>query len=112
MNWIIGGFILGCAVTIVCFGVFRGIGWCFGRVMGGAVSYDIETRDPDEFKYRQGMRHMPEEIVAWPSSVSPRGETALAGLWSARRHYTDEAVRYVREDMKTLSTTPDSALIP
>ena len=43
-------------------------------------------------------RKMPDEIIAWPSNVTPSGEIALTGAWSARRHYTDEAVRYVRAD--------------
>ena len=42
-------------------------------------------------------RRMPDEIIAWPSDVTPPGETALTGTWSARRHYTDEAVIYVRK---------------
>ena len=29
---------------------------------------------------------MPNEIVAWPADVTPPGETALTGTWSARRH--------------------------
>lgn len=40
---------------------------------------------------------MPDEIVAWPADVSPGGHTALTGIWSARRHYSDEAVWYVRK---------------
>jgi hypothetical protein len=43
-------------------------------------------------------RNMPDEIVAWPADVTPAGSFALTGAWSARRHYTDEAVAYVRKD--------------
>lgn len=41
---------------------------------------------------------MPEEIMAWPADVTPAGEVALTGWWGASRHYTDDAVRYVRKD--------------
>ena len=41
-------------------------------------------------------RRMPDEIIAWPSGVTPSGAVALTGTWSARRHYSDEAVRYMR----------------
>ena len=45
-------------------------------------------------------RQMPDEIIAWPADVTPGGETAMTGSWSIRRHCTDEAVRYVRADLK------------
>jgi hypothetical protein len=43
-------------------------------------------------------REMPDEIIAWPSTVTPGGAVALTGSWGTRRHYTDEAVVYVRKD--------------
>lgn len=52
----------------------------------------------EEIAERMTARRMPDEIVAWPSDVTQPGETALTGAWSARRHYTDEAVTYVRKD--------------
>lgn len=40
---------------------------------------------------------MPDVIFAWPSDVTPHGETALSGSWAQTR-YPDEAERYVRQD--------------
>lgn len=45
---------------------------------------------------------MPDEIIAWPSDVTPAGGMAQTGQWSARRHYTDAAVRYVAQEADSL----------
>lgn len=56
------------------------------------------TRDAPQEAGPPRPREMPDVIYAWPSDVTPAGETALAGSWGARRHYTDEAVRYIRAE--------------
>lgn len=70
--------------------------WCVQAdcSFGGYVDLRTGRIDRDQDDKRQ----MPDEIIAWPADVTPPGETALTGTWSARRHYTDEAVTYVRKD--------------